>query len=402
MQDNCIFVNNNPYDILDNISIDVDDMNPEKIPIGLLTPLPHTVNRFQTIDSTCEYREINSYFSLAIENTKRILNIYKSISHMTPNWQSLFTDTRSDTQPDTHPDTHPDPHPDPQPDTESESDQLNKNNVSIFNDIMYFVMTRTIDEKYQNISNHRNCINNPFQRAVWHMGSATDFSQNTYEVHMYMTLINAYCLLSREKTLVEFEEFCERINKRNKHKNNDDISTQCLGEIPYWIYNMYHNKSYPNTLLNCPFVHNKINSGIFYDYLCRAFEKPSVRTCSTIHNNITPKNTQVEKQQFTEKIPPLLENDKQHKKNIENNYSSKCNVSKYNRFAKHKKNLLTIKQKSVKYQTDIKPVINKSKIMNQKPMNQKPMNQKPMNQKPMNQKPINQKFNSDRANWRND
>jgi hypothetical protein len=239
------FEDDNPYNSLvklstdHDIDIDIDD-NIDNIN-GANIVLHQETNTF------------DDYFKLVIENTKRILNIYKSISHMSPNWISLFADT-----------------------------ECSNNSTVIFNDIMHFVMTRTIDEKYQNILNHRNCINNPFQRALWHMGSATDFSQNTHEVHMYIMMIDAYCLLSREKTLIEFEDFCEHVNK--KYRNKNIINKGNDHEIPYWVYNLYHNKPYPNTLLNLPLMNNKMDPLIFYKYLCKVFEKPTISISSALYD----------------------------------------------------------------------------------------------------------------------
>jgi hypothetical protein len=203
-----------------------------------------------------EYSELSSYEKDNIDSTintvKDILIAYKSMSYMYADWLDCKNNRNTD--------------------------RINANTHHIYQKIGYFVMTRIIDEKYIEIPHYRKSINNPFHRGLWHMASSVDFaalcdhiSQNglfdkttniksdtdlkidsksisksiskkksntmIFNDSLFVKVLkyfDVFCLLSRKKTVKEFESSYRTIYRCvTSESNNDKI------KIPYWIYDKY-------------------------------------------------------------------------------------------------------------------------------------------------------------------
>jgi hypothetical protein len=173
-----------------------------------------------------------------VKTVKMILENYKPLPFMRPDWSIQ---------------AHPD-----------------DNNINIQDEIGYYCMTRTIDNKFSNIMYYQRNINNSFQRALWHIASAINFSQHGVDYSTFMRLYDAFCLLSRPMDIGEFESRC-----RNMYG---------AIEIPYWIYHKYRDAKHPflDNILSSPgneillLTDTGVEPELFFKLLCSSFDNKNI------------------------------------------------------------------------------------------------------------------------------
>jgi hypothetical protein len=203
------------------------------------------------------------------ENTKKILEIYKFLSDITP----YYSDTKWNIDIEN---------------TECE-------NYTDKQDLQIFGMFRTIHNIFQNISQYKKNINTPFQRAIWHISCIADFTEVSHENDTYIMFILTFSLLSRKKTFKEFE-YCytwkPEIVSSNASDNNLTIT------VPEWLCERFN--SYDVFLPKC--VRNyakisdtvagtinilvKLNPVYIYDLLSSLFKKEIVSIGSVVYNTL--------------------------------------------------------------------------------------------------------------------
>jgi len=128
-------------------------------------------------------------------NVKYVLDIYKNLSYMIPQWEKTDIDS---------------------------VDSVDSLGIGLW------MMTRKIDDKYYEIPNYRDNINNPFHRAIWHIYSSLDHEKltalnnydNTHIYQIFIDVLNIFYLMSTTKSLSSYHDD----NKKRFatiHMNND-------------------------------------------------------------------------------------------------------------------------------------------------------------------------------------
>lgn len=227
---------------------------------------------------TNQYTKMSNYYKSIIADTvksvKETLIFYKSVSFIYPDWlNTKYNKNASCIDPNTH---------------------------HLFQEIGYFIMTRTIDDKYVDIPEYRNCINNPFNRGLWHIASSINFAliidstknekHCNNDLHLrFLRFFDAFCMLSRTKTQEEFESSYDE-NYRRITKRFDPSKKV---KIPYWIYDQYKNHK-PETIFSMlkhcthytSLITKNIDSNMFYFLLSNSFKINYVELKSIIDKPI--------------------------------------------------------------------------------------------------------------------
>ena len=158
----------------------------------------------------------------------------------------------------------------------------------IMREIGFFIMTRIIDNKFNDVPCYRRCVNNPYHRALWHIASCIDFMTVINYDHLhehdnfnekiilqnkFFSFLDVFCLLSRVKSSIEFEDSFNRY-----HRNITNITPEI---IPMWIYDRCNHLESPYIYSKLPHLSHmsllkKIGATEIYDLLCKKFsEEPN-------------------------------------------------------------------------------------------------------------------------------
>jgi hypothetical protein len=249
---------NSSKDAKKDMARDIKDTknNPNEKLFNNKVKVPIFERRRSLVNMNVKYKvlsdELKQQMEETIASTKIILEIYKSSSFIYPDWYNF--------------------------------NSQNWDNDSIKKDIGFFVSSRIINEKFKDIDNYRGNIDNPFQRAIWHIASFIDLSMKSNETTMFLHLLDAFCLLSRSKTPCEFESYYKyNYNCLVKEKDYDNKK---VNDIPFFIFDRYKNMKYPECLPENSLTRNNIDPKLFHKELTKAFFKNKVKI-GTLSNNIS-------------------------------------------------------------------------------------------------------------------
>lgn len=282
-----IYTHNNCSFVQDNISI---------VAPKLKTYLLSEIEKYEglSIKDRLKIDEI-------VSDVVRILEIYKFTTHMYPDWTNI---NKKDML--LIPDTCP------------ISDHLLLNRFTILENIQmttkdiihdfgFFVMSRIVDDLYNNIPNYRRNINRPIHCAIWHIACALNFEKiinyrtelpkndyyNTSTANKFFRLFDVFCIISRQKTTTEFDDEYKIIYQKitgvgpGSNENNTMIQIQQKYNqisIPYlYIYNP--------SLTAIPLL-QKIGPKELLVLLNRKFSNPMIQLDKVYNNTITQCNLQ--------------------------------------------------------------------------------------------------------------
>jgi hypothetical protein len=234
-----------------------------------------------------------------VANSKMMLEMYKNLYKIKPNWLELLNSLNSHNSLNSLNTL----------DAPDINKSMTENRIMQYKKICYVTMTHKIDEKYNNIVSYRDNINNPFCRAIWHIcnilvNNNDDNNVKDVEHKILIDIFELFCILSRNKTIDEFnDDFVESQKKDVNNENNNDVTqSDSVGgktsniiecnesvnniNIPTWIYDNYSEMK---------IYYNKKNNDIgnvLHNKLCVVFDMDNSKTtmnklAKSVKNNIS-------------------------------------------------------------------------------------------------------------------
>lgn len=221
----------------------------------------------------------NNLIQTTITSVKKSLILYKSMSYMYPDWfgsnENIYPLLSRLIEHERTPLGMPDEHKTTRYVIASTAISLNDSLNHSLNDaligsadvlikeqrvieeIAHYLMTRTITEQYNSLPNYRSSINNPFNRAIWHMlyaiteqaryvisnkNNPSNLKRYDFEkvFDSMFKMLDVFCVLSRKKTREEFE-----ISHRTMQRC---ITGKTNTIVPFWIYDKYADSDIPSLL----------------------------------------------------------------------------------------------------------------------------------------------------------